>query len=534
MRVVANRYEVLGELGRGGMGVVWRARDRVIGRMVALKEIRSGDDQRILREAQTAGRLNDPGVVAVHDVVTEPGATYIVMELVEAPTLADLMARGPLAPEQVSAIALQVLGALETAHAAGIVHRDVKPSNIMVLPDGRAKLADFGIARAMDDPGTTTKGGIMGSPGYMAPELFTGSGPGPASDLWALGATLFHAVEGRSPFQRDTTAATLHAILYDGRAEPSCGGALAAVITGLLSRPVETRLTAPQVRDLLTNGVLDDATRVVAVEQPTQYIDAYVPMTPQLPHWHEPEPEPEPRGRRKGVLIAACAAVVVAVAVGVVLALCPMLTTGTAAAGAEPAAETTTATATQTGPTSTSAKPSQSSSTATSPVTSSAQPGAPTVTAPQSPTVTGAPAPGTPPPGQPQPTAQPPARTKVALSRYHRPGTRGHFSSTPGVPPPSGFVREAVLGALVADAEPGTRKLYACRVTGLDDWFSSVDAGCEGQQVLGVLGHLFTSQPEGVRSHAVYRCNAGADHFDSVSATCEGQKVEFRIGYLIS
>ncbi|GAA4418724.1 hypothetical protein GCM10023148_17500 [Actinokineospora soli] len=120
------------------------------------------------------------------------------------------------------------------------------------------------------------------------------------------------------------------------------------------------------------------------------------------------------------------------------------------------------------------------------------------------------------------------------LSRYHRPGTPGHFSGTPGVAAPSGFVREAVLGALVADAEPGTRELYACRVTGRDDWFSSVDGGCEGQQVLGFLGYLFTSPPSGARSHAVYRCNAGADHFDSVSSTCEGQQVEFRIGYLIS
>lgn len=179
MRLVAGRYAISAELGRGGMGVVWRGEDQFLGRPVALKELATPPGaspthlERVLREARTAGRLNHPGVVTVYDVVSEHGATFIVMELVIAPTLADVVGReGPLGNDRVAALGLQVLSALESAHAAGIVHRDVKPSNIMVRPGDRVKLADFGIARATDDPGLTQTGGIMGSPGYMPPELF--------------------------------------------------------------------------------------------------------------------------------------------------------------------------------------------------------------------------------------------------------------------------------------------------------------------------------------------------------------------------
>src|SRR5689334_2104830 len=225
------------------MGVVWLAEDRVIGRQVALKELRTTETERVLREARTAGRLNSPNVVGIYDVIVEHGVTYLVMELVEAPTLSEVMTRKALSEDEVADIGLQTLSALEAAHAAGIVHRDVKPSNIMVLPDGRVKLADFGIARAMDDPGLTATGGIMGSPGYMAPELFAGKAPSPASDLWALGATMFHAIEGRAPFQRDTTAATMHAIMYEEPVLQRTQGPLAATIMALLTDD-ERRLTA--------------------------------------------------------------------------------------------------------------------------------------------------------------------------------------------------------------------------------------------------------------------------------------------------
>jgi hypothetical protein len=264
-RLIAGRYAMLGELGRGGMGVVWRAEDRVIGRHVAVKELRlpggipaaerSVLEQRVLREARSAGRLNDPGVVTVYDVVVERGTTYIVMELVSGPTLAEVVRRdGPLPAPTVSALARQVLAALDCAHAAGIVHRDVKPSNIMVLPDGRVKLADFGIAQAMDDPRVTTSGTIVGSPAFMAPERISGGEATPASDLWSLGVTLFFAVQGWIPFERPTTAATLHAVLHETPPPVRCPEPLAAVITGLLIGAPEARLTAPQVRALLARA----------------------------------------------------------------------------------------------------------------------------------------------------------------------------------------------------------------------------------------------------------------------------------------
>lgn len=261
-RVIAGRYALLGELGRGGMGVVWRAEDQVIGRQVAVKELRLADGvsaherdtfaERVLREARTAGRLNDPALVTVFDVVNTEGATFIVMELVEAPTLSDLVrSGGPLPADRVTAIGEQVLAALEVAHAAGVVHRDVKPSNIMVLPNGRVKLTDFGIARAADDPKLTTSGALIGSPAYMAPERVQGKDAGPASDLWALGAVLYYAAEGCSPFDRDSTAATLHAVVTETPVPVRSPGRLASVIQGLLIADPATRLTAPQVTALL-------------------------------------------------------------------------------------------------------------------------------------------------------------------------------------------------------------------------------------------------------------------------------------------
>jgi eukaryotic-like serine/threonine-protein kinase len=261
-RVIAGRYTLLVELGRGGMGVVWRAQDNVIGRHVAIKELHLPDgvpteerhvlEERVLREARAAGRLNDPAVVTVFDVVVENRMTYIVMELVEAATLSTLINRqGPMPPERVSSMAQQLLSALEAAHAAGIVHRDVKPGNIMVRPDGRVKLTDFGIAQAVDDPRLTTSGSLIGSPAYMAPERIHGNEAGPASDLWALGATLCYAIEGVSPYERASTASTLHAIMNETPRLTRAHGVLAAVITGLLMADPNARLNGPQARAML-------------------------------------------------------------------------------------------------------------------------------------------------------------------------------------------------------------------------------------------------------------------------------------------
>ncbi|MFD9964087.1 serine/threonine-protein kinase [Amycolatopsis sp. NPDC058986] len=261
-RVLGGRYALLGELGRGGMGVVWRAQDQVIGRQVAIKEVRLPDSEghavfseRVLREVRAGGRLNDPAVVTVFDVITDSGATFIVMELVEAPTLADLVRRrGPLPEVQIAQIGERVLSALQAAHAAGIVHRDVKPANIMVAPDGRVKLTDFGIAHAVDDPRITTSGMIVGSPAFMAPERVEGREALPESDLWSLGATLFFAVEGIVPFERPTTAATLHAIMTEVPYLTRGHGPLAAAIHGLLVAKPEARLNAAQARHLFATA----------------------------------------------------------------------------------------------------------------------------------------------------------------------------------------------------------------------------------------------------------------------------------------
>lgn len=245
------------------MGVVWRAQDQVLGRAVALKELhppqgmaaaeRTVLEERMLREARTAGRLNHPAVVTVYDIVHEHDRTYLAMELVDALDLASIVQKhGPRDSTWMAGVALQVLGALEAAHQAGIVHRDVKPSNIMVRPDGGVKLTDFGIAQAMDDPRLTHNGGIVGSPAYMSPDRLSGWEASPASDLWALGVTMAHAVEGVSPFERTSTASTLHAVMNEPPVLRRASPALADVIRGFLTVDLARRLTAPQARHMLT------------------------------------------------------------------------------------------------------------------------------------------------------------------------------------------------------------------------------------------------------------------------------------------
>ncbi len=260
-RLIADRYALAAPIGQGGMGIVWRARDTVLGREVAIKEVRlpptipdrerSSMRARVLREARAAARLNHPNAVTLYDVINEQGHAFIVMELISAPTLAQVVAsEGPLDPRRVARIGAGVAGALAAAHNAGIVHRDVKPANVMVL-NGAARLTDFGIARAKGDPKLTSTGLIVGSPAYMAPEQATGKAAGPAVDLWGLGATLYYAVEGLAPFDRDGSIATLTAVVNEQPRPPARAGELAPVLTELLNKDPERRPSADALRERL-------------------------------------------------------------------------------------------------------------------------------------------------------------------------------------------------------------------------------------------------------------------------------------------
>ncbi|MEV7969008.1 protein kinase [Sphaerisporangium sp. NPDC088356] len=256
-RLVAGRYRLVEPLGRGGMGVVWRAMDELLGREVAVKELhcmsgltapeREIFTTRTFREARAAGRLSHPGVATVYDVFEEDGHPWIVMQLVPSRTLASIVAEeGPLPPRRVAAIGVQVLAALGAAHAAGVLHRDVKPDNVLITSDGDAVLTDFGIATLEDDSPMTRTGVLMGTPAFIAPERAAGGQAEPASDLWSLGVTLFLVVEGRSPFQRGHALATLAAIMYREPAPFSLAGDLAPVIEGLLVKDPAERLTAAE------------------------------------------------------------------------------------------------------------------------------------------------------------------------------------------------------------------------------------------------------------------------------------------------
>ncbi|MFF1476937.1 serine/threonine-protein kinase [Streptomyces sp. NPDC058301] len=264
---LAGRYLLVEQLGRGGMGVVWRAVDEVLGREVAVKELRTYTDAsapelgdlrlRMQREARAAARVRHPGVVAVHDVTEHEGRPVIVMELVEGPSLDGVLAaRGALDAHEAAAIGARVLEALGAAHRAGVLHRDVKPGNILLESGGRVVLTDFGIA-AMEDPGDgsathlTRSGERVGSLDYLAPERAQGQEPGPASDVWALGATLYAAVEGSSPFRRTSTWSTLSAIVAEPLPEPVRAGALGPVLRELMHKDPARRPDADTAARML-------------------------------------------------------------------------------------------------------------------------------------------------------------------------------------------------------------------------------------------------------------------------------------------
>ncbi|MGI5419699.1 serine/threonine-protein kinase [Actinomadura luteofluorescens] len=260
-RLVGGRYRLIGTLGRGGFGLVWKAHDTALGLDVAVKEMRPPAAElteriaRATREARNAARLRDhPNIVSVHDVVVEDGLPWIVMQLVDGHSLHDRIAlSGPLPVAAAARVAAGLLDALDTAHRVGIVHRDVKPANVLLTGDGDAVLTDFGIAIHHADTTLTATGAFIGSLEYMAPERIDGNDD-PASDLFSLGATLYHAVEGVSPFRRDTTSATLKAVISDPPAPPRHAGKLTGLITRLLAKDPTERPTISEARVLLARA----------------------------------------------------------------------------------------------------------------------------------------------------------------------------------------------------------------------------------------------------------------------------------------
>ncbi|MFD0061202.1 serine/threonine-protein kinase [Streptomyces sp. NPDC056637] len=300
-RLLAGRYRLGEVLGRGGMGTVWRAKDETLGRTVAVKELRfpsSIDDEekrrlitRTLREAKAIARIRNNSAVTVYDVVDEDDRPWIVMELVEGKSLAEQIREdGLLEPRRAAEVGLAILDVLRAAHREGILHRDVKPSNVLIAEDGRVVLTDFGIAQVEGDPSITSTGMLVGAPSYISPERARGHKPGPAADLWSLGGLLYASVEGVPPYDKGSAIATLTAVMTEPVDPPKNAGPLEKVIYGLLAKDPEQRLDDAGARALL-NDVLHapepkdeepepvDATKVV----PLPPIPEQTPKAPKTP-----------------------------------------------------------------------------------------------------------------------------------------------------------------------------------------------------------------------------------------------------------
>nr|WP_281403870.1 serine/threonine protein kinase [Streptomyces paradoxus] len=310
--MVTGRYRLVESIGQGGMGRVWRAADEILDRPVAVKEMRidglDAEDsgtrrERTLREARATARIDHPNVVRVYDVVDEGERLWIVMELVAGRSLERILAEtGPLSPGETARIGLGLVAALRQVHERGVLHRDIKPGNVLVEPadgvagsgrgngtgsgrGGRVVLTDFGIAAIQDAKALTMVGMLVGSPDYMAPERISGRPQGPPSDIWSLGATLCAALGGRSPFSRDTTLATLHAVLYEEPELPAAAGPLRDILTSLLAKEPSAR---PDLE------ALETALRPVAFPVPTPTVAVGVgPGEAEPERVREPEPEPQ-------------------------------------------------------------------------------------------------------------------------------------------------------------------------------------------------------------------------------------------------
>ena len=340
--VIAGRYRLVRQLGRGGMGAVWLGQDELAGRLVAVKELRPPDGvtdaerevfwKRALQEARSAARLAHPNAVILHDVIpatSADDAVYLIMEYIDGATLGEVISQyGPLSEPRAADIALQLLSILEAAHALGIVHRDIKPANIMITADGRVKLTDFGIAHVVG--GTRLTGsGVIGTPAYMAPEQLQGAAITPAVDRWALGVTLFSAVAGRNPFDRENTMATFHAILMAELPAPPGPPPLATVIAGLLVRDPVQRMPIAQARRLLAGDTAVSGAPAAGggtggavagqATHPGNLAEQGKQTRPGGPWLPGAVAYGRPAGRRRTAVIAGAGAVVVAVAAAVII-----------------------------------------------------------------------------------------------------------------------------------------------------------------------------------------------------------------------
>jgi serine/threonine protein kinase len=267
---VAGRYALVRKVGAGGMGTVWLARDTLLGRDVAVKDV-TGQGERVLREARAAARVVHPNVVTVYDVVEHDDRQWIVMQHVESRTLADVIAEdGPLPPERAAEIGLDLLAALRAAHESGVLHRDVKPGNVLLDATGRAHLADFGIASAEGDSTITGAGVLIGAPSFMAPERVRGLASGPESDFWSLGVTIYAAVEGIVPFDRGDPLATMTSVLTDAPPAPTKADWLAPLLMRLMDKDPAARPSADEIAAALSGSALVQPTTPLAPTVPVQ------------------------------------------------------------------------------------------------------------------------------------------------------------------------------------------------------------------------------------------------------------------------
>ncbi|WP_422753382.1 protein kinase domain-containing protein [Micromonospora sp. WMMD708] len=355
-QLVADRYRLLSPLGQGGMGRVWKARDEVLHRDVAIKELvpppsltddeRREMRERSLREARAIARLNHVNVVRIFDVLRTDGDPWIVMEYVASKSLQDTLAEdGPVPPARAVEIGLGVLGALKAAHKAGVMHRDVKPGNVLLGTDGRVVLTDFGLATIPGDPNVTRTGMVLGSPAYIAPERARDGTAGPEADLWSLGATLYAAVEGKSPYARPSAIGTLAALATEPLPPARNAGPLKPVLTGLLRKDPAERITA-EVAERMLRRAAGKRARGISLLDGVRRPGPNGPREPRTPVVPVPRPAQGGTGAKTSSSLAAAAGAATGTAAAKAAAAKAAADSGTATGGAaEPTVVTGAATA---------------------------------------------------------------------------------------------------------------------------------------------------------------------------------------------